>query len=334
MEIKDKTKSVELGKIILKPRELKFNCILLVKFRTFGPPQLVTYNANPSTAMNRTELSQKFPYIFYLLGLTTFNPFSRQVSNHCNKISVLILTVVIVLATTATFIAQCIEHSLQSLVIINVAAVSFVVTELITCLAIIYKAFAPRQLFERLWHQLRAIEKLYAFKFNENMDFKRFHRNYLCEFCAMVCINLVHIIVNIAFNYGIYDIIVKFMTLVLFTVALMTVFHMLFYVRLLLHFMQLFNERFATTNPNDFNGSAIFRLGAWQTTMLIANFKYIKQVHFLLWDISVLINQQFGWIVVLLFLQNSFDSVHTVYWIVWYLDRNEDWAKTKLLSKY
>lgn len=305
----------------------------MVNASSFDLVHLVTCNANYLKVMGRTQVSQTFPYLFYLFGLTTFNPFTRQITNSCNTIPALILATVIVIATIATFIAQYIEHSLQSLVIINVAAVSFVLIECTTCFAIIYKTFAPREHTQQLWHQLKAIENVYKFKFNENVDFKCFHRKYCCEIGAMLCIHLVHIMVNIAFNYCVWDIVVKLMTLTLFTVALINTFQILFYVRLLLHFMRVFNERFSAFEI-DSKQSEIFRLGAWQTIMLIEHFKYIKKVHYLLWDISVLVNQHFGSIIILLFLQNSFDSVHAVYWFVWYLDRHEEWAKTKLLCKY
>lgn len=281
--------------------------------------------------MDLTDVPQRFCYPFYLLGLNSFNPFLKM--NHCSakRIPVIILTLTVVFATITIFVSQYLEHSLRSLVVINIAAVSFIFIEFITCVIIIGKSMEPGRITENLWNNFRLIQQLYTTKFNMNIKFKQFYCIYCCEIGTMLCLHFAHIAVNILFNYGIYDIIVKFMTLVLFSVALATMFHILFYVRLLVHVMQLINERFA----NSFDMQCqIFRLDSWKQQVLINNFRFIKQIHYLVWNVSVMINKHFGWIFVSLFLQNSFDSVHTVYWIVWYLDRNEDWAKTKLLSKY
>lgn len=281
--------------------------------------------------MDLTDVPQRFCYPFYLLGLNSFNPHSKMNQCSANKIPVIILTLTVLFATITIFVSQYLEYNLHSLVVINIAAVSFIFVEFITCAIIIYKSMAPGRIVENLWQNFSSIQQLYATKFSININFNKFYRSYCWEIGALLCIHIAHITVNVLFNYGIYDIIVKFMTLVLFSVALATIFHILFYVRLLVHVMQLINERF--TDSFDIQ-SQIFRLDSWKQQVLINNFRFIKQIHYLVWNVSVMINKHFGWIFVSLFLQNSFDSVHTVYWIVWYLDKNEDWAKTRLLRKY
>lgn len=285
------------------------------------------------------ELSQSLPYLFYMIGLNTYNPYVKTNLPSCRiRLSTLLLAAFIFIAALITFYAQYVEHTHRSLVIINIAAVSFVFCELITCIAIVYASLTSRQRTQQFWQQFNAVLRLFRSRFAIEMDMRHLYRAYFCEITTISIIHLTHLAVNIAFNYGTYDIVVKTMSMALFTVALLMVFQILYYVRLLLHAMLLVNEKLAEQAKQVGTGSdnewRMAYSDVWTQKLLVDNFRFIKQMHYVLWEISVIINHLFGWLVIVLFLLNAFDSVHTVYWMVWYLDRNEYWAKTKLLSKY
>lgn len=281
--------------------------------------------------MGQSEISFTVPYIFYLIGLSPCNPrTSRKV---INTVPSLLLLFCMVVVTIATFIFQYMEHNLHTEVVINIPTVFFIFLCSFTCLTIIYKSIVSKRTIENVWQRLRSIEYIYNMHNQQPMNFKIFYRLYSVNVGVAIILHLQHIFVRISFNYGTYDIIVKSMTWLLLSVIYATMFHMVFYVRLVVFIMEQINERILLFNVVN---NEIIHSNMWTQNGLMKNFKNIKQIHYLLYDISVMINQHFGWIIVSIFILIGYDSIHTAFWIVWYMERNSTAAveQAKMLSKY
>lgn len=279
------------------------------------------------------------PYIFHITGMCSYNPLAKQNASTSaismyQRLPAICLFLLISLATVVIFIYQYKEYLLHSEVIINIPVVGFIWISYCTCLTIVSKSLIASQSIDRIWHHLGQIETLHNLHFSRTIDFCVFYRHYLLDILLATFCHVLHFVVHGIFNYGLYDFIVKMLSLWLYTVILQAMFHALFYVRLLVFMMTELNKHIL--NDNNSIVMRIFCTNALEQHTLIKNFKFVKQMHYLLYDISVMINQYFGWILVATFMTQVYDSVNMSFWFIWYMERNSSalLEKAKLLSKY
>lgn len=285
---------------------------------------------------SHTEIAPIIPYIFHLTGMCSYIPYLKKNSSTINiyhKLPAITLIFAISIATIAIFIFQYREFHLHTEVVINIPAIAYVFLSSFTCLTIVSKSLIANQSIDRIWQHLANIENLYNLHHERFLDFQEFYRQYFLDIFLVAFCHIQHVTVRATFNYGIHDVIVKMLTLFLFTIVLISIFHIIFYVRLLVFMLGELNKHILDENRVE---NRIFYTIVEKQRTLIESIKYVKRMHILLYDISVMINQYFGWILVTSFMVNSFDSVHTAFWFIWYLDRNSSMAleKAKLLSNY
>lgn len=72
----------------------------------------------------------------------------------------------------------------------------------------------------------------------------------------------------------------------------------------------------------------------WHRYSVAITFRQVKWIHFNLWKISKKINQQLGWIIIMLILENSTYSSACVFWIFWYFETPTNFKKLYFLRKY
>lgn len=274
------------------------------------------------------EISKKFPYAFYILGLSSFNPTTKNIFNNCQKLPAMILFIFVLIFTLAACAAQYFLYSHKQ-IFKTFTEFLFIFTKTITCIAVIAHSFCPKSNTIELWQKFQSIEKLYQIQFNKTLHYKIFNQLYFRDVYIIFGIHLVQIALKLKLCLGLNDVMLKSTFSALISVVLASNCHILFYVKLLAHIMKLTNKQFRHSN----NMSAL-RFAAWNQQHFIDKFHRFKQMHYLCWNICEKINQHFGWILVTLIVQNSIDIVHTVYWIVLYTDGEGLWGKYKILRKY
>lgn len=249
----------------------------------------------------------------------------------------MILLCFVIMASYFTYTFQYKEYLLHSDVVINVPAVGYVSLSVFTALSIIYKAFYQKEAIRNIWNFVIRIENMYHIQYNQFMDFKPFYHVYLHDVAMVSSCHLIHTGVRVIFNYGFYDLMVKSSTLSLITVVFIADLHIVFYVRLLEHLFKRFNARIQCSNAKDME-STVYSISVWKHHASMNTVKFIKQAHYLLWNISNMINRHFGWIVVFFLLLSAYEAVHTAFWIIWYIDHNSEpdshIEQAKLFSKY
>lgn len=284
---------------------------------------------------NRTEISYLIPYIYYLTGLTTYNPYigTQSKSPASSRLPSICLFAYIMLATSIIFVCQYIEYMTYTEIVINIPAVAYIIVCCFTCVTIASKSLSANQAIHQIWFHLNRIGNYHKMHYTPSIDMHVFYRRFSLDIALCTYFHVQHIAVKAILNYGGIDVIVKMLTLSLLTITLHAMCHALFYIRLLLSMMAKLNDFIVLASPME---ERIFCTDAWNERVLIERFKLIKRMYCLFYDISDLINQHFGWIFVAIFVLHAYDVVHTTFWFFWYLDRNttEPKEKAKLLSKY
>lgn len=99
---------------------------------------------------------------------------------------------------------------------------------------------------------------------------------------------------------------------------IIAVLHILFYLNLFDFMMQVANRNLSNSFKCDSGG--IFKVKYEKKST--ADIETYKRLHYKLWQISKMINLNFGWILVSLSLQNLSNLLNPIYWII--IDLYED----------
>lgn len=112
--------------------------------------------------------------------------------------------------------------------------------------------------------------------------------------------------------------------LILELYAKLIVLHLLFYVALLLHMMQLFNAFITSFDPDadDFNQISISRGMHDSDVALLSKMQLFKLIHHKLWISSKLVTQHFGWTTVVCFTKSFLVLTLAVFHVVVRLEQN------------
>lgn len=222
--------------------------------------------------MDLSIISQRFLFIFYAVGLSSYNPSSKSTSSQCQRLPAVILFLFIISTIIFAFSVQYFQYLCQG-TFGNLTAFLFITTECTTCTAIICHSFLYKCKTTNLWHKYNTIEKLYNLQHRTSMCFEKFNRNYLRDVGIIFFIHITQIAVKIQLHFGVNDVIINCTVSALLTVVLASNCHILFYVKLLVHILQHINERFRRTNDIQ-----MFRFASWNHHYFITKFKHFKHI--------------------------------------------------------
>lgn len=201
----------------------------------------------------------------------------------------------------------------------NCIHVIFVILNVMTA-TLVFKRASPgaQHNWKRIWKCFGELEKLISDRLQIQIDFKTFNYHYLFNICLMVLVfgalattKLIHARNLMRVIGGI----------VLQTLALLAIFQILFYVsffNFILFSINHFVERIPFTNNNNtsdqFNNDIKFYKNMERETLFY--FERLKFVHFKLWEIIQLINDNFGGILSVLLISKSNTAIQSCYRVV------------------
>lgn len=258
------------------------------------------------------ELGQ-FSEWFHFLGLTTF---SSRTKSALRYIPVGIRLGLAVLAS----IGVCMywkrfgEYALSSNFnqIANVQLAMLLALDLIKALVVAVLALLLPSLYLKLYAQIYAIEELSRKKFSWNLRSLRnsIKRKMLYMFVAFL---LPYIATSFTKQITPAFVVIGMCDCILALSALTTHFHVLFYIQLFNHMLQSFVnylEWRANTLPTTNVTTVNSRDHDSTNTLEKLELYYFKLLHFNLWEFVQTINQLFGWILFIYFLDHF---LYTVY---------------------
>lgn len=284
----------------------------------------------PSKTSDLSVLAKSHLYIFFLLGQHSFNPYADD-SKHTlfSKINHYMPSAFFTLLTYSTGVFAFYGIAISQLSFDNAIYCLFITNTVITSSAVIRHTPIFDNTMKALWMKFEAVEHIANQRLKFRMSFNEFRESYyrkiriiLIFFLSLVCIK-----VTIRVSRKNYIRQVSSMLLVLFT--LLANFQILFYVSLLTHIIREINR-----NVYHLFQNKIQEIDFWSVKIFIESFKNFKQLHYKLWEITYILNEKFGWILVSLTLQNINNIIQPVYWIIVELHEDDIPSNLRILSKY
>lgn len=181
------------------------------------------------------------------------------------------------------------------------------ITSIVTIIIVFGQSVMFAERFELLYAQFATMEKLTKLRFR--IDLLEFRNWYSIKVLAVLFSHALNII-NVEYitpgNES--DSVVDAYLAAIIVIALLTYFHALFYISLLRLFLKSCSENIELTISHHI-----------QLRRFLENFKFYKQVHFKLWEISCSINHLFGWSLIFWFLHTFIMAIYMAYWTFLYL---------------
>lgn len=259
-----------------------------------------------------SDLGQFFRW-FQLLGQTAFSSSTKSASKYI-PVGIRLGLAVLASIVLCLYWKQFGEFALLSNFsqIANVQLAILLALDFITALIVAVQAWLLPSLYVKLYAQIYAIEELSRKKFSWNLKSlrKSIKRKMLYMFVAFL---LPYIATFFTKQITSACVIIAMCDCMLALFALTTHFHVLFYIQLFNHMLQSFvnylewranvlpTSNVTTINSGDHNST---------NTMEKLELHYFKLLHFNLWEIVQTINQLFGWILFIYFLDHF---LYTVY---------------------
>lgn len=188
---------------------------------------------------------------------------------------------------------------------------------------------------ESIWAHLIKMENLLIDRFQLRIDFREFNKCFVLKlwlmlFCysALVTIKIVHRInpENIVRQVG---------ALILQFLALLSNFQILFYVSIFNFFLLKINHHVQRIVDTDFSDECIedIKIISSLGPKIFSYYQKVKLIHFKLWEIIQLINDDFGAILTILIIMNTNTSIQTFYWIIVELCEDDLTTNKRIISK-
>lgn len=267
-----------------------------------------------------TRLHLKF---FFCFGLSSYDPNeilkSTDVGSSCRKrlpsfgyLIVAAISAIMSLHEASKRYKTSFDNSIY---------VIFVIFNVLTATMVFMRSSPGAQHnWKRIWEYFDDLENLISGRLKIKIIFKTFNYHYLFNICLMALV-----LCALATSKLIYDenVIRVFGSIVLQTLSLLATFQILFYVsffNFILFLINRFLERIPFTNNNgldQFNNDIKLIKNMERETLFY--FETLKFVHFKLWKIIRLVNDNFGGILSFLLISKSNTAIQSCYRIVVHL---------------
>lgn len=290
-------------------------------------------NLTPEKGPDFLGVSKKYLFIFFILGQSSFNPHSNtDKKSFFFKFLHFLPSVLFILLTYATGVTCFYGFRMTDMSVDKVIYAIIIITRLVTCTILMQRTpFFDTQM-KVLITKLVKMEYFASHGLRFQLSYIVFDRNYcqkvriiLASYVTLVCAKFLTRVSDI--NY-----VRQISALFLLLTTTLAILHILFYVYL----MKCVIAQISRNVVNMFHRKIvqIQEFKEWKNLISVENFRNFKQAHFKLWELTDLVNDQFGWILVTLVLQNMINTIQPVYWIVVELHKDDLSSNLRVISNY
>lgn len=271
-----------------------------------------------------SHICEKYFFYFHLLGLGYYNPHTNDANSNGfaqfrKSVPAICLLSFAVLNSVLSFHKFARLSSLT-----NFLYAVFIVLKLITVLVAFKRASFLREDTKLTWKYLINLEVLIKNRLNLEIHFQKFSKRYRGKlFCVMIFF-IGWFAVKVFYRLNSTNTIRQ---LAVFNLTLITLginFHILFYVDLFSFFMETINQRtmnFITSDQALISDHNHLKL----SEKIIHLFRILKFIHFKLWKIVQVMNDDLGSVLTVLIINSANTSILTFYWIIIELEQ-DDWS--------
>lgn len=266
--------------------------------------------------------ARNYLFIFYLLGQNSYNPHSK-LQHKFNKLANAIPSIVSSLLSLSISITGCIyRYHYEGFYETTDSVVSYVLlvlqflTNFVTMLQSLYYSSDIRMLLDKFENvRLEAKQHLHF-----TISFDEFDKRYRRKVAIVASIYLISLGIKFYFTSTKTHIVVQTAQMILLGLTLMVNLHSLFYIELLLFCLSSTMrcvEEFSRSYCIGVNGVKTI---VYDNSAMALKLHYVKRILFLLYDISLIINKQFGWSLLTLLILNFVEGAYSSYWVFLYLN--------------
>lgn len=281
--------------------------------------------------MELSPISERYLFIFFLLGHSTFNPYSYK--SRClvrfNFLPSILFLIITVSLSIFSLTFQYWYDQFFRRTVDKVISCLFIMSAFLSCLTILHRTTITNKKLQNLWHKFQVIEEFTNRRRKGKMCFQPFIKSYFRKVCIVLVFYVLHVYVKVINRFSSNDIINKSPVLILQLITNIALLHIIFYVDLLTYIVLALNE-----NANvAFEHNSIVDLYDMNIKDILAKYRLYKHAHYLIWDISQFINVYFGWILLALLLQNFINVIYSAYWAILFVHSDNLNDTLRILSK-
>lgn len=249
------------------------------------------------------------------MGQISVNPFLNS-CNHAYKYYQFIPTLFALLITLATSFIT-IGYQLLNAVNIDwtdaiVGSILFSIEMICILLALVQSFFYTKRLL-MINETFETIEEFLCRRLHIKMKFSMFFKRYLFRTSVSLLFYLTTIVAKVLLPKIQPGPLVEISYSILRILVIIPKLHALFYISLLKSFnifsIQIFKIKLNGINLN--------------VNDVVEIFKNYKFIHFKLYAMAMELNDLFGWLLVAINVQTFFDATYTLYWVFYYLQRDD-----------
>lgn len=285
--------------------------------------------------MLSSKISEKCLHCFYLIGLSCYNPYGADPVNRC---AVFCQSIPAIGFLLIGFVNSGFAFNRFAQKQIDLNECLYAVNILLMVVTVIM-AF-KRSSFLRgdtkcIWKYFVNLEALILNRFKLELHFDQFIGNYIRKLCFSLLLFTCLMLFKIIHRMNAYNAIRQIGALNIFLTTLLINFHILFYI-------DVFNYIFETINKNALKTIEINQTDAFvievkrvnYSEQIIQLFQMMKLIHFKMWKIVQVMNQDFGATLTLLIIQSTNTSIQSFYWIILELYEDDLSENIRIISMY
>lgn len=290
-------------------------------------------NLTPEKHTGLLELSRKFLFVFFIVGQSSYNPYvtdSGKQTTFYKLLQYLPSVCFGIVVYTSAFTAFY-GFTLGDLSMDKAIYFIIIYTRVITCSTLIRRTPLFDDQTKLIILKFKRLEQFSFYRLRVQISFVSFARSYRRKLtiCLLSFATLFFAKFTTRFNSANY--IRQISALSLLFSTFLAILQILFYIHLMKYVIRQISKNFASILHGKL---MVHEIERWTNLTHVENYKNFKQIHYRLWELTQLINEQFGWVLVALVLQNLLNTIQPIYWIIVELHKDDIPNNLRILSKY
>lgn len=285
--------------------------------------------------MLQSKFSERYLCWFYWFGISVYNPRNNSPSKGSELIPKFV--------PSTCFLLTILVNSFLSFDILTKNAIHlsdylhamFVISMLTTGITAFKRASFVRRDTKCVWKSLLELDLLISNQLKFDVNIKKFLVAYTRKLICMILVFSCFVAVKFLHRFSAGKMVEQIGALILLLTTLVINFHLLFYIDLFNFIYKTINEKILKSI--DLSQMDPFIIDVKKTNFsdqIIDLFKMLKLLHFELWEIVRVINNNFGTILISIILQNTNTVTQTFYWIIVRLYEDDLSKKIRIISMY
>lgn len=286
--------------------------------------------------MNFKQFSSKYINFFFFIGLGPYHCFEKprnpSTKNSMRRLLHYIPSMLYVLYMIV-IVSDFLERKFSQQISFNYSLYSiYIFNSFVNCfIAMRCSPFVPNSL-ENLWCKFENLEQYCNQYMQLRWSFKQCNRIILRKYLIIGILFCFRIVFKVL-SGGAASFIAILMHYSLIAFTFFTSMHAFFYVEAFQFVLKIINRNLSKSFKNAGNTKIVFKLKNTFQKQTYSDIEICKNVHYKLWIISKLINDNFGWVLVCYFMQAMSNILNLCTWFMIDIHIEETITEIQLLGE-